>query len=324
MARHYNVNNAYTTAELGPYPLFDLKTLMIAHGWVVGSSSDGTANFGSADYITTVADLTNLNSWMVLHHTASKREWLFGMHNDATYNEWYIGYSANVGGVAGFTGGTLTAMPAATDEVALRAERAVTPIDLWPAYDCYCHVMVDDASSAFYLLSVMQRNHLNVGCISGDPLTGTHTLDTDPYVANAHYYGYTSGFTSTTSAWGSNVLWNRARGWYKYPTGSAELIFALFLMTGSSTKTFAPANKLQNGGKSPYDFKDVLFPVLWGRSSYHASPIGVKGVSTLFHNVTTQRFSGDILTVGSEKMFLTGVGKEANVAIPWDPTAKPL
>ena len=326
MARHYNVNNAYTTAELGPYPLFDLKTLMIAHGWTVTRSNDGTL-FGAADYITTALKLTNRYSWMVLHNTGTGREWLFGRHNNTEYNEWYVGYSANVGGAAGFTGGTTTIMPTATDEVAVSGARTVGPFDLFPSYNCYCHMMVDDASDAFYLISVIQTNHLMVSCLAGDPLTQTHTLDTDPYVAIAQHYSYTSSFAAVTSGpWDASDPYCYTRGWYKYPAsvGSAERIHAMCLATGYSPKPLSPATSSGGGGKNSYDQKDEIFPVIWGRSSYHPAPIGVKGVSTLFHNVSTQRFSGGLLTVGTEKMIMTGVSaSQYNVSLPWHPTAIP-
>jgi len=329
MARQFSVNNYYPKAMMGHGPLFDLKTLMAAHGWVVGSSSDGTANFGATDYILTATDLTSRYSWMVLHHTASKREWLFGMHNDTDTREWYIGYSANVGGVAGFTGGTLTAMPAATDETSIMSDRSAIPRDIFPQYDnCYCHMMVNDASASFYLVTVIQDNHYLTSCIAGDQLTGTHTLDADPYVAIATYMDETRSYSDYHGPWSSTEYSCWTRSWYKYPSGSAERTYALHFGVGSSG-TLAPGNRSYGSGVSVYDGKDLLYPVIWGRTMYYGGGSGFKGVSSLFHNVSTIRAPCDILTVGAEKMILAGAflvsaNYSNNVALPWDPTATPL
>jgi len=325
MTYHYSTNNSYLSAEMGPYPLFDLKTLMIDHGWTVTRSSNGLTAFGTADYILTATDLTSRYSWMVLQSAdgAGGREWLFGMDNDTDTHEWYVGYSAS----AGFTGGTLMVMPTATDEAfLLNYQASGATRDLFPLYDnCFCHMMVDDASDAFYMITVVQSNHCICGCIAGDPLTETHALDTDPYVAMAQYYDEDDNFACTTGPWGRETSTTYTRGWYNYPSGSAEQIYALGLRQGITGYWVFPASATGGyGGVSVYDGSDETFPVIWGRSSYSGSPCGVKGTSTLFRNVSTQRAGCDLLTVGSNKQIMTGTVYGFNVSLPWDPTATPL
>ena len=325
MTYRYSVNNGYNGAEMGPYPLFDLKTLMKAHGWTVTRSSNGTL-FGAADYITTATDLTSQYSWMVLHNTGTGREWLFGMDADVTYYEWYVGYSANIAGAGGFTGGTATAMPTATDEAAVLGPRASAPKALFSYEQGYfVHVMVDDASDAFYLIAVNRYYHNICTCIVGDPLTQTHASDADPYVAIAMYYSKSSNYTIFYGPWGTTGS-NYSRAWYNYPGGSAERISVLQLTFGASTSgCIAPAQGAYNGGPNHYDGKDGLFPVLYGRTINLGAPYGFKGVSTLFRNVSTVRAGCDTLTVGTEKWILTGSKDYSNAALPWplDPKSAP-
>ena len=323
MALHFSVNNAYTVAQMGPYPLFDWKTLMVAHGWTVTRSNDGTL-FGAADYITTALKLTNRYSWMVLQSAdgAGGREWLLGMSNNVGLNEWYVGYSASTG----FTGGDTTTMPTATDEVAVLQDRDQDPYDLFPdTNDCYCHMMVDDASDAFYLITADQTNGNMVACLAGDPVTQAHASDADPYVAIAQHYNYYTNITGTTSPWGYySTTSNFTRSWYNYPSGSAERVWAAHLTIGTTTD-FAPADATQGGGVNPYDGNDDTFPVIWGRCPTHGIPYGMKGMSTLFRNVsTTGRSPGDLLAVGADKQIMTGTVYGFNVSLPWDPAIIPL
>jgi len=318
MTYHYSTNNSYISTEMGPYPLFDLKTLMIAHGWTITRSNNGTL-FGATDYILTATDLTSQYSWMVLHHTASKREWLFGMNNDADYWEWYIGYSANVGGVAGFTGGDATTMPTATDEASLLGDRGIAPWDVFPVKNSRCHMMVDDASAAFYLLASVNETRCLCTCIAGDPLTKTHTLDTDPYVALAQFRTDAYGFPQ--SLWVSTSSYCGSRGWYNYPSGSAERIYGMSLV--QNNVVVAPNDFKYGGGPNVYDGNDEAYPVFWGRSATLGAPSGIKGMSTLFRNVTTVRAACDILTVGTESQIMAGCRYSYNVSLPWDPTVIP-
>ena len=321
MTYRFSVNNAYISTRMGPDPLFDMKTLMVAHGWTVARSNNG-ATAGAADNITTSADLESQFSWMVLHHGVSGREWLFGMDADVTFNEWYVGYSA----VAGFTGGSTTVMPTATDESAVGNPLASTPRDLFPLSDSYCHMMVDDASSMFYMLTVLQSNHLVTGCIAGDVVTQAHASDVDKYVALAHHESSSTGaFSGTNGPWGSGTSLNFSRGWYNHPTGSAERMYALGLCT-SMNYLAAPASTVTGAGVSPYDGNDQTFPVIWGRTSNFSAPTGIKGFSSLFRNVSTQRGRCDLLTVGADRQIMTGtvLGAERNVSLPWHPTTIPL
>jgi len=326
MAYHFSVNKGYTATEMGPYPLFDLKTLMKAHGWTVTRSNNGTTA-SAGDNILTATDLTSQYSWMVLQSSsgATGREWLFGRHNNVDCNEWYVGYSANVGGVGGFTGGDATTMPSATDETAVLQDRSGAPYDLFPAFfkSYYCHMMVDDATDAFYLITVAPNNRLILSCLAGDPLSETHASDADPYVAMAQYYNYYTSITGTSSPWGYWESYVHTRGWYNYPSGSAEKVSASFFMVGVS-REFCPNDGTYGGGISLYDGKDEAFPVIWGRPANKPAPYGYKGVSTLFHNISTVRAPCDILTVGTEKWILTGTTYGYNVSLPWDPTLLPL
>ena len=78
-------------------------------GWTVKLSSNGTT-FGAGDNITSKSVLTTTNTWFVLRDPANKRELMF-QHTGSGYL-YLIRYSASVG----FSGGSATVAPTATDQ----------------------------------------------------------------------------------------------------------------------------------------------------------------------------------------------------------------
>jgi hypothetical protein len=122
----YNVNQQVAPTSL----TVDLQNLMylikaslvgfISSPWTVVSSSDGTSNFGASDYW---SDYTKLvwtsagsnHSWIVLQQTgvASTFQILIDLSN-------YTQLNCNIlMSFAGFTGGSLTAAPTASDSVTI-------------------------------------------------------------------------------------------------------------------------------------------------------------------------------------------------------------
>ena len=84
-------------------------------GWTIKASSTGiSGTYGSGDVISS-ATLFGESSWFILRDPSNVREIMYVMYPINGYNTAYIMYSKG----AGFTGGSTTARPTATDEVCL-------------------------------------------------------------------------------------------------------------------------------------------------------------------------------------------------------------
>jgi hypothetical protein len=278
-------------------------------------SNNGTTA-GAGDNIATYSDLLNQYAWMVLEGI-NGRQWLFGMNADNDDQEWYVGYSAQAGFTA--TAGTTTVMPTASDQANILSTPGGTTVDLFPARDIITHIMVDDASDAFYLLGIVQSTLIPTTLIFGDPVTQANALDNDPFVTGAQFLSYSSSITSDTSGpWAeTNSL---AKSWYGYLTGSFQETYAAHIAFGGSSNRIAPANATNAGGTNYFDSYDETFPVIWGRDLSFGAPAGYKGISSIFRNVSTARACSDTLSVSTTRdYFLTGTtGGGCNVALPWN------
>jgi hypothetical protein len=102
--------------------IWNIKNIFVSSGkWTVVSSSDGSANFGAVDYWTTSANCIWANagsnhSWVVLKNlnlssSGAGFQVCFDLSSSTIYNGTVV-FSVS----AGFTGGSLTARPTATDE----------------------------------------------------------------------------------------------------------------------------------------------------------------------------------------------------------------
>jgi len=114
-----------TAAATDQYIWWVIKNLLIGFGtlpWVVrGSSNSSTAGLDAVDRWTTSANIVKAtsgspHSWIVLRQTGIATN--FELCIDANHPVAYIG-SIIVSPSAGFTGGTTTARPTATDEIVL-------------------------------------------------------------------------------------------------------------------------------------------------------------------------------------------------------------
>lgn len=95
--------------------VWELKQLLVAAGWTVTSSSDGTTYSSSADVLTTAADLDNDLSWFVVQSPAGKA-WCFQLENATTDpTDWRVKYSRAAGFIIGSP--SATQVPSASDQV---------------------------------------------------------------------------------------------------------------------------------------------------------------------------------------------------------------
>lgn len=101
------------TALTGPQGMFRFKADMVAGGWAVAISSDGTTYNGSGDQITTngtgAGGINNANAYFLLRRTGAP-DWLITRGADG--DNWSIFSSTT----AAFAGGNATTRPTAGDE----------------------------------------------------------------------------------------------------------------------------------------------------------------------------------------------------------------
>lgn len=102
--------------------LYNIKTHLKTVGWSVVSSSDGSSNFGASDYWVAGTSIVHAvsgsnHSWIVLSNSSICTGYQLCIDfANATNNIVYMYVSVNG---TGFTGGSLTARPTASDEVQL-------------------------------------------------------------------------------------------------------------------------------------------------------------------------------------------------------------
>lgn len=332
MAYTFTINQ---TAGVGSDIVYRLKTALVASGWTVTKSSDGTTYNSTGDQITHTGTgaggIKNARAWFVIRQPGTnQREFCIQRSSDAStlnYN-WRIKYSG--GPSTGFVGGTpsATQVPSATDEATLLGggtDASPTFSNWFTANETILiksNILVGDASSNYNFLmfchapqgpSATLYNYSRYGALGIDAVTNYSVGDPDPvvvYFDNATSTGqFTSHMTDTTSSWGG-------LSWYKKGIAGAGFVKTPVLTYGYGTTTAIPYTI----GQHPLSFKDITVPVVYGRNTSQAAPNGFKGVSTLFELCTNQRIYGTMMTrsTTNDRLIL------GYVSIPWNGTTLEL
>lgn len=174
MTIYSNVSTPATALDA----IFSLKTLAVAHGWVVSASGNGTSYGAASDVIATSADLSVVGSWFRLTMPGSTRELLFVLK------------TANVGWTISYcTAGFLTGTPSATVAPTGASSRSLIDGTLFGTDGAYRWlVSVDDAApyelwAAGHTIGALTPNG-GIALLAME--TGSYpAADTDPYVAYA-------------------------------------------------------------------------------------------------------------------------------------------
>lgn len=303
MAYTFNLNIASPTSAAAIYAL---KTLLKAAGWTVPKSSDGLTYFPASDGITGggvgAGGYENANAWFIVQMPGSTRQ--FAIQRLAAQS-WKIKYSP----VAGFSGGSpsASAMPSATDEkVALGGGTDSSPTgNTWffiPGTACKYHIAVGDADEGYNFLTMCYANGGGAtsqgGIIYLDKMAPNSypAEDTDPYVFGTISNSSTAFLVAQLQEVGGTTAFS----WGQLGPDWAKV------------QGYGPTVSI---GANPWTAEDDLLPLFWIRAGL--TPVGYKGISTLFRFGGTARTNRDLNT-GSTLIYL------GNLWLPWDGATTPL
>jgi len=315
MAYAFDVNNRWDKLLNnygGGKALFDLKELALANSWTMVRCCDGST-VSATDIITTVVEMDNTWSWFVIQGP-NGREWLFSHSSQTNNNYFHVAYSPS----AGFTGGSTSADPTATDQYDLAGTNS-SPVQLFSdSSDSYYHVMVDSASDSFYLAQVSQSNLYCTTWIMGDDLSEFVTGDSDPYVFETYYHHNTDHWSTThfynVSATSAMYAPRALMSVAALPsTKSMEHVGGMILYGGY--RTAIPAG-IYGVRTNPESGKEVTLPIVYGRAASASGETGYKGISGFLKGYGGRAVAGTPISVNSTNDY--AVFGSSQTAIPWD------
>ena len=312
MSLQFNVNLTPTT---GSVAIYNLKAWLIAQGWTVPRSSDGTTYNSTGDQIssgnTGANGLANNNAWFVAQMPLANgvnRQLCF--QRGTTNLVWRIKYSYS----AGFTGGTpgATQTPSATDEEVMYGagtDAAPTFTTMFPTDGTYHQNIAAQNTSPYGFWHMCYTAGLSSGASNQaprsvmmlDPLvSGSYpTGDIDPYVL------LFSGASGTFDSDGSNSVYNynalntnpascfcwMAKG--LAGQGFVSVTIGRIMWAGGTIGLPGALGPLSRTNQ------DTLMPAFYGRRTSQTAPQGYKGQSTFVKLNSVVRSTLDTLSINS-------------------------
>jgi hypothetical protein len=339
-SQHFTVNQ--TPASYG-LALYQMISTMLAAGWTMVMSSDGTTS-GAGVHVTSgssgAGGLANTGAWVVMQQPAGNvapyagtRQIMLQVSN-TTGNAIRCVYSR----AAGFTGGTATQSPTATDErfVAGGGTPASPTYYTWsngspPAMRFEC--MADDGTAgskmpfAVYAVDFATGGGISHGGFLFDPVSNYETGDSDPYVLmwgqNGGAWVNTSDFAASsggpvTDATKEGNSSGYAKCWNN-PSALNSLPAVFYSTQGLVPAEGSTQTAVANMGTSPTTGNDINVPVIWARCGNRGGTTGWKGVSMMCRYRGANRSSGTTISV-------SGAGAKdfivvADLVLPWDGSA---
>ena len=324
------------TPATGAVALYRWVTLLLANGFTKVKDSDGTTYSSMGATLSSGASgangLGNASAWFVLEHSVSKRQWC--VQRTTTNLLWRVKYSANVGGLTGFTGGTISAtrVPSATDEVVLAGsgtDASPTGATCFGADGAYkFHAMVDDANGSWlWMTTALTTGTIGYRAFCDVMVADTsEPLDVDPSTHNwggTNFDGLFSGSTTWAAASAMSGGW-MAKGIAAPPSpvaGGAFVGINLHSLNSGGAPTF-PSDTQVN----PYNGFDASVRGIWLRGYVVSTPVGWKGLSTLFYMTGKYRSLLSTLNdnLGTKNRLIVQASSNYSHSIPWDGTDVPL
>lgn len=324
------------SALTGGEAIWELKEFLVAQGWGVPRSGDGTGgNYnGSGDVhapggpYTGTLDLAS--AWFELRQPVAaspRRSFLFQIPStDAV--RWRIWYSSNG---TGFTGGaqSATVRGTATDQQGL-VNTPTGTTDWLPPDWSMLDMIAGDSSEGFSFFFGVRRRAPFANAVAGydtafslDVLSKAQGLDADPAVVGTHFYfsGYPLAWPQTGGLVGAITASQTdgcSRGWYKKGLGGAAFVEYPPCFWGTQegfVDTIAPRNEDRASEVPTGEFQDLPI-IYWRGSSVHATQRGFKGQSRLFR--TSQPRHGFLRP--NQDLTRMGLGV---ISIPWDGATVP-
>jgi hypothetical protein len=321
MTYHYSTN---TLPSAGSVAIYSVMTTLVAAGWTVKSTGDGTTYTSSGNGITGggtgAGGLGNNNAWFRIQAPvvgSQKRELCF--QRTTTNLLWRVKYSAS----ANFTGGSpsATIVPSATDEVVIfgsGTNASPTGATQFGTDGQYRFSVVAGDSTVGYSFYWAGSNSTTTTVTTGflmDVMTiGSYSSgDTDPCVI---YDGYGTGvFTAISSSPGIGGYTNTFGLLGTTYLGISTSIIGLSSNAYTGVLYFlAPALAGTNALPNPFTGNDDLLPTFWGRFVSSSTSQGYKGTSSMLLSPTTRRSSLDTFTVSTAKDHILF----GHYVLPWD------
>ncbi len=310
----------------GSHLMYELKTLLMAAGWILKGNGDGSTNFSNVadntvtpagtDYITsTTAASVNRNWWRV-RMANTTAEFVFQHNNASVQHQWRIKFSPT-----GFVGGTpsATQVPSATDEVVLcgggtDASPSYTQIFSTTDGSYRTNIMCQDAAPyGFWMACFPNGGGSPNGGMMLDPVAQANGADTFQYVvylsqSNGNAYRMSSGALDFTTENGASS----PRAYLSTTLSAANFVSVLPLSTGF----FGASTNTMSGflGTNVFDSKDTLLATPYVRRSALVAPVGHKGFSTFMRLYSGPRLTGDTVSESTTRDRII-IGE---VALPWD------
>jgi hypothetical protein len=329
-----NPSISLTTSTTYSEVFYYLKQTLKQAGWTVTASGDGRSTYSlTGDVITgpgtlsaanTAANngtLCNTNAWFVVKQPSIsggvQRQFLVQRAN-VDY-QWTVKLSYS----AGFTGGSPgnATAPTASDSQTLLSVASIFPT----TYSSYRYSISADNAAPYGFWAVwwsVATGTIMSGLVMEPLVAGSYDAsETDPYVyyfpnngssnPPASFQG--SGANSGLSGESSNVS---CMAYYKKGTASEAFVAMPALVYSNSGGTLAiPGANSPN----PYNSRDEIFPILYGRRTGLLSSIGFKGIGSLMKWVGPSRATGDTLSIAAsgakDRIVL------ASVSVPWNGTS---
>lgn len=264
MAKQTNVNIDCTT-RYASQAFFELKTLLIACGWVIVGTSDGTTavNAPSPDQVPTVALFDVANAWYVLRDPASK-VWLY-VQRRTSNNTFLIQVSVDAPTVAG----TATVVPtgAASVTTLVNVTNPFTGGSGSPRAQIIAYDAAENAAGIqpFYLLFTQGSSTLLGSLILEAFANDTYAAgNASPFVVS---WGSANNGVANS---GASTIWRHS------PTSAwtPQTAFAWF----QTTTVLAGSGTM---GVDPWSSNDQGAPVLSGRGVAQSQP----GLGGLWKNI---------------------------------------
>lgn len=259
MAKATNVNIDCSTRQ-GSQLLFELKTLLIANGWTITGTSDGTTatNGASPDRVNTVALFDVANAWYVLADPSGTC-WIYVQRGSSN-----LIFTIKVSRVAPQTNGTATALPTcatASNETTLINNATFVNSSVIARGHIVTYNSSENAAGVRPFYAVMTQG--------GPTLLGSFVVEA---IAN-DTYDSANAYPWVTAAGAGNagLDYVGSRWTYYYsPTN-------VFVTTDWSFPVYSASNTSNNtAAVSPWSGQDTAVPVLIGKGSA-SSPANVLG-----------------------------------------------
>ena len=289
MAKVWNVNIDCSTRQ-GSQLLFELKTLLLANGWSITGTSDGTTatNAASPDRVSTVALFDVSNAWYVLADPSGTC-WIYVQRRASNTT-----FTIKVSRVAPQTNGTATTLPTcatAANETTLVNDATF----VGASGSARGHIVTYDAAEnaagvrPFYAMMTQGTS----------TLLGSFVVEA---IANNTYDSANAYPWITAAASGNAGLDYTGSKWtyYYFPTNVFVTTDWSFYVYGAGLTQMYPA------AASPWSGEDVALPVLIGKGNASA-PANVLGYLKNIRYAALYRNYPNTLTTPSGERYVYAV-----------------